>query len=79
MAETSWAHICSYQDSAAAIAGAFWPNRLVITSDASCARLAATATGCTVAARAASNSAAAARAAAAAPAACRAEVRNQPT
>lgn len=33
MAVTSCAHICSYSASASGIAGAFWPNRLDITSD----------------------------------------------
>jgi hypothetical protein len=50
-----------------AIAGAFCPSRFDVTSDTSSDRLAATTTGCTVAARADSNTLAAARACVAAP------------
>lgn len=34
MAAASWAHIHSYKDSSAAIAGAFCPNKFDATSDA---------------------------------------------
>ncbi|SGM50191.1 Uncharacterised protein [Mycobacterium tuberculosis] len=51
----SAAHICSYIASAAAIAGAFCPNRFDNTNCTNALRLAATSIGCTVAARAASN------------------------
>ncbi len=55
MAAASWAHIHSYKDSGAAIAGAFCPNKFDATSDATWARFAATIAGCTVAASASSN------------------------
>ncbi|CKO86164.1 Uncharacterised protein [Mycobacterium tuberculosis] len=68
MAATSAAHISSYTPSAAAINGAFCPNKFVITSCTNASRLAPTAAGSTVAACAASKMLATARACPAAPA-----------
>src|ERR1700744_1232640 len=62
MAAASCAHICEYCASVAAIAAVFCPKTLVATSVASCARLAVTTGGGTVAANAASKAVAAASA-----------------
>ncbi|CFE40960.1 Uncharacterised protein [Mycobacterium tuberculosis] len=78
MAAASWAHIHSYKDSSAAIAGAFCPNKFDATSDATWARFAATIAGCTVAASASSNTDTAARARPAAPSAWAADVLSHP-
>lgn len=66
IAAASWAHICPYSASVAAMAGVFWPKTLVATNVASCARLAATTAGGTVMANAASYAVAAELACAAA-------------
>ncbi|CAM4192196.1 hypothetical protein MYSE111917_15735 [Mycobacterium senriense] len=54
MAAVSRAHISPYSASVAAIAGVFWPRRLVATSAASWVRLAVTTGGGTVSANAVS-------------------------
>src|SRR5437868_982398 len=62
MAQASWAHISEYWASVAAIAGVFWPKKLVAISVINKARLAAITGGGTLAANATSYAAAAASA-----------------
>ena len=54
MAPASWAHISPYSASVAAIAGVFWPRKLVAINVINRARLAAITGGGTVAVKAAS-------------------------
>ncbi|BCI90431.1 hypothetical protein NIIDMKKI_56370 [Mycobacterium kansasii] len=75
---TADAHIPSYSASAAAMAGAFCPNRFDITNCTNSLRFAATTTGRTIAVRAASNTLATALAWSAAPAARAAATLSQP-
>ena len=60
MAAASWAHISAYRASVAMMAALLIPRKLVATSIANCARLAAITGGGTVAANAVSNADAAA-------------------
>ena len=62
IAATSWAHISTYSNSLAKIAGVFWPRMFVATRVPSVTRLIVTAAGTTVALCADSNAVAAARA-----------------